>query len=154
MARRMSRLRRWLAAAILLSLLALSGCARSASPCRATVIHGGPVGRQDLAPYHWVRAEPESAGIYAYLLNRGDTLKSGVEEQLLFVADQSGRGPELQVLAINMTTGVQYVRQTVEQDAIIPTDYRMTFRLPTAGCWEFDVKAGSFSAKLFLTATK
>lgn len=134
--------------AIFVTLMLRPASSLTADGCRPSLLHAAGFDRQDVANRSWARAEPEDAGIYAYLEPGRTALKADVEQEILWILDGAGRGAQVEVFGFNISNRVDYVRQSFARDPLMPTDYRGVVRLSSPGCWEFDVKSGTVTGKV------
>lgn len=130
--------------------------------CPVTPVFTGPSGGSpnlDFLP--WMKAEPTSSGIMAYLffvlpgfatthtygpLHTGGSYPDGRTTKILWSINNPNRSTALEITGKKLSAGHETFQQMFPMAAFPGGDYPSNVNVPTPGCWQLQIKSGTVAA--------
>jgi hypothetical protein len=141
-------------------LLKLAGTVPAS--CPITPVFTGPSGGSpnlDFLP--WMKAEPTSSGIVAYLffvlpgfatthtyrpLHTGGGYPDGSTTKILWSINNPNASVALEITGKKLSAGHETFQQTFPMASSPRGDYPSIVNVPTPGCWQLQIKSGTVAA--------
>lgn len=140
-------------------LLKLAGTAPAS--CPITPVFTGSLGRPNLDVLPWMKAEPASSGIVAYLfyagpvssdtqtyrpLHTGGGYPDGSTTKILWSINNPHASAVLEITGKKLSAGHETFQQTFPMALSPRGDYPSIVNVPTPGCWQLQLKSGTDAA--------
>jgi hypothetical protein len=143
-----------------MALLKLAGTVPAS--CPITPVFTGPSGGSpnlDFLP--WMKAEPTSSGIVAYLffvlpgfatthtyrpLHTGGGYPDGSTTKILWSINNPNASVALEITGKKLSAGHETFQQTFPMASSPRGDYPSIVNVPTPGCWQLQIKSGTVAA--------
>jgi hypothetical protein len=143
-----------------MALLKLAGTVPAS--CPITPVFTGPSGGSpnlDFLP--WMKAEPTSSGIVAYLffvlpgfatthtyrpLHTGGGYPDGSTTKILWSINNPNASVALEIIGKKRSAGHETFQQTFPMASSPRGDYPSIVNVPTPGCWQLQIKSGTVAA--------
>jgi hypothetical protein len=145
-----------------MALLKLAGTVPAS--CPITPVFTGPSGGSpnlDFLP--WMKAEPTSSGIVAYLffvlpgfatthtygpLHTGGGYPDGSTTKILWSINNPNASAALEITGKKLSAGHETFQQTFPMASSPRGDYPSIVNVPTPGCWQLQIKSGTVAASV------
>src|SRR5258707_3544932 len=132
--------------------------------CPITPVFTGPSGGSpnlDFLP--WIKAEPTSSGIVAYLffvlpgfatthtygpLHTGGGYPDGSTTKILWSINNPNASAALEITGKKLSAGHETFQQTFPMASSPQGDYPSIVNVPTPGCWQSQIKSGTVAASV------
>lgn len=129
--------------------------------CPLTRVFTGPLGRPNLAVLPWMKADPASSGIVAYLfyagpvssdaqtyrpLHTGGGYPDGSTTKILWSINNPNASVALEITGKKLSAGHETFQQTFPMASSPLGDYPSIVNVPTPGCWQLQIKSGTVAA--------
>jgi hypothetical protein len=140
-------------------LLKLAGTVPAS--CPITPVFTGSLGRPDLDVLPWMKAEPASSRIVAYLfyagpvssdtqtygpLHTGGGYPDGRTTKILWSINNPNRSTALEITGKKLSAGHETFQQMFPMAAFPGGDYPSIVNVPAPGCWQLQIKSGTVAA--------
>lgn len=129
--------------------------------CPITPVFTGSLGRPNLDVLPWMKAEPASSGIVAYLffagpvssdtqtyrpLHTGGGYPDGSSTKILWSINNPNASVALEITGKKLSAGHETFQQTFPMASSPWGDYPSIVNVPTPGCWQVQLKSGTDAA--------
>ena len=129
--------------------------------CPLTPVFTGSLGRSNLDVLPWMKAEPASSGIVAYLFFAGPVSSAtqtyrplhtsggypdGSSTKILWSISNPNASSALEITGKKLSAGHETFHQTVPMASSPLGDYPSIVNVPTPGCWQVQLKSGTVAA--------
>jgi hypothetical protein len=140
-------------------LLKLAGTVPAS--CPITPVFTGSLGRPNLDVLPWMKAEPASSRIVAYLfyagpvssdtqtyrpLHTGGGYPDGSTTKILWSINNPNASAALEITGKKLSAGHETFQQTFPMASSPQGDYPSIVNVPTPGCWQLQIKSGTVAA--------
>jgi hypothetical protein len=142
-----------------MALLKLAGTVPAS--CPITPVFTGSLGRPNLDVLPWMKAEPASSRIVAYLfyagpvssdtqtyrpLHTGGGYPDGSTTKILWSINNPNASVALEITGKKLSAGHETFQQTFPMASSPWGDYPSIVNVPTPGCWQVQIKSGTVAA--------
>ncbi len=142
-----------------MALLKLAGTVPAS--CPITPVFTGSLGRPNLDVLPWMKAEPASSRIVAYLfyagpvssdtqtyrpLHTGGGYPDGSTTKILWSINNPNASAALEITGKKLSAGHETFQQTFPMASSPWGDYPSIVNVPTPGCWQVQIKSGTVAA--------
>jgi hypothetical protein len=142
-----------------MALLKLAGTIPAS--CPITPVFTGSLGRPNLDVLPWMKAEPASSRIVAYLfyagpvssdtqtyrpLHTGGGYPDGSTTKILWSINNPNASVALEITGKKLSAGHETFQQTFPMASSPRGDYPSIVNVPTPGCWQVQIKSGTVAA--------
>ncbi len=142
-----------------MALLKLAGTVPAS--CPITPVFTGSLGRPNLDVLPWMKAEPASSRIVAYLfyagpvssdtqtyrpLHTGGGYPDGSTTKILWSINNPNASAALEITGKKLSAGHETFQQTFPMASSPRGDYPSIVNVPTPGCWQLQIKSGTVAA--------